>query len=246
MSPQTREAIVYNSIVVGLLFVFSSLFFILTEQTYFVKEWQTLISAFIALAAAAWTVQTMRRQIKLEQERHADARTRKSLAAIAHIPDSLEEICEYLTECFEYVNLAHRKERTEDYLVQLNLEKRLEKFVKPTAPKEAISALKTRLEYLDGPIAETAINIVMLYQIFNTRFARYLSVQDKTEAEQLSIFKTLIKLYSLCLTAFEHLKEFRQGLTASEEDQLKNTLRSMAVRSNAQYGQIINDWEHYL
>lgn len=51
-----------------------------------VYDWQTLVSALLALIAALATIAVMQVQIKAEAKRHREALKRKAMAARAQMP----------------------------------------------------------------------------------------------------------------------------------------------------------------
>ncbi len=246
MSPDNKELLIYNITIVGAILVASSIFYILTAYPLFIKDWQTLIGAFTALGAALLTVQIMRKQISFEKTKYIDAQKRKSLTAYAQLPDSIEEICDYLCACFKYIDLAGRKDFSDDYVVQVSTAREAEKFTKPTPPKEAMASLKTSIEYLDETTANTVLIIVMSYQIFNTRFSRYYHQRHKSKHDHVQIFKTLLNLYTLSLRVFDHLEDFRNKKIPLEKDELKSALRSIATSNNENYVRKLKDWEHFI
>ena len=128
----------------------------------FAYEWQTLIASAIALTAAWWTIRTIRRQIRLqisqiddEKRRHVDAQRSKMWAARAELPDALSTLCNYSERCVRHLMGA-------DGFDQM-----------PDTPADAIGIVKSWVEYLDSESAEKLFDLIVHYQIHNSRLSGY-------------------------------------------------------------------------
>lgn len=111
-------------------------------------QWQTLLGAVLALAAALWTVHEMRKQTRGDETRHNNELLRKKLAARAQMPDALSEMSKYVRESC-------------DYLVSGK--------AKPDAPVAATSTLKAVIEHIDTKEAEKTFDLVSWYQVQHVR-----------------------------------------------------------------------------
>lgn len=109
-----------------------------------ISEWQTLISAVLALGAALWTVREMRKQTRGDETRHENELLRKKLAARAQMPDALSEMSRYVRESCRYLVSGEDK---------------------PTAPVSATNTLKTVIEHIDTKEAEKTFDLVSWYQV---------------------------------------------------------------------------------
>jgi hypothetical protein len=114
-----------------------------------VKDWQTLISALLALGAAWWTIQTIKGQISAEAQRHIQTSTRKALAARAQMPDALSQLCRFTEGCMSF--LDGRNEGL------------------PDKATDAINILKSTIEFIDTQPAGKVFELVSFYQVHNAR-----------------------------------------------------------------------------
>lgn len=69
----------------------------------FLNDWQTLISAAVALVAAVPTVFILNRQIRQEQNRAAEALERDQYAAKTALPAGLVELSNYCDDCLTFL-----------------------------------------------------------------------------------------------------------------------------------------------
>ncbi|WP_234837407.1 hypothetical protein [Sinorhizobium meliloti] len=113
-----------------------------------ISEWQTLISAVLALGAALWTVREMRKQTRGDETRHQNELLRKRLAARAQMADALSEMSGYVRESCRYLVSGEDK---------------------PTAPVGATNTLKTVIEHIDTREAEKTFDLVSWYQVQHAR-----------------------------------------------------------------------------
>jgi hypothetical protein len=113
-----------------------------------ISEWQTLISAILALIAALWTVHEMRKQTRGDETRHENELLRKKLAARAQMPDALSEMSGYVRESCRYLVCGEKK---------------------PTAPVGATNTLKTVIEHIDTKEAEKTFDLVSWFQVQHAR-----------------------------------------------------------------------------
>lgn len=114
----------------------------------FISEWQTLISALIALIAALWTIKLMSKQSRGEEIRHVAGLERKKLAARAQMPDALSGMAKYVQSCC------------------LSL---LEGAEKPEPPLLEMSTLKSVIEHIDDAEAAKTFTLVSWYQVQHAR-----------------------------------------------------------------------------
>lgn len=119
------------------------------------KEWQTLISGFIALLAALITVRTIKQQIATEEIRHKEERERRAFAIRARIPSALSELSTYIESCFRGVFLA-------------------DKTIIKSAPN-VTDIFSDHVEFCDEETAKNIYRIICEYQILNSRIQSHFS-----------------------------------------------------------------------
>lgn len=122
------------------------------------KEWQTLLSAMLALMAAAFTIRVMRSQMRQDEERHKRADERKKKAIRAQLPDALSAISGILKR--ESTKILGN-DRYGGY-----------------PPIEALNTLKQSIEFVDDSAAERIFELVSWYQVWSARVSHYESRQS--------------------------------------------------------------------
>lgn len=115
------------------------------------QDWQTLVASVVALAAALLTIRTIKQQIRVDKERNLDSQKSKAWAARAEMPDALSALGRYAEGCVAYLS-------------DINNSNQL-----PDVPVEAISAIKSSVEYVDPQSAHKIYDLVVHYQIHNSR-----------------------------------------------------------------------------
>ncbi|MCH9000826.1 MAG: hypothetical protein IID48_21540 [Proteobacteria bacterium] len=105
-------------------------------------------------------------QIDDEKSRHADAHHSKSWAARAGLPDALSALCKYSEGCAGYLMDA-------DGFDQM-----------PDAPIDAISVVKSCVEYVDSDSAEKLFELIVHYQIYNSRLSSYRITDNPAEKNE--------------------------------------------------------------
>lgn len=115
----------------------------------FLKEWQTLVGALLALVAALGTIYIMRRQAADEDHRHRKQMHGKEMAARAQMPDALSEVCAYVREAGRYLTGQTSEQ--------------------PSPPSSAITTLKQVIEHIDDNAAQRTFELLSWYQVQRTR-----------------------------------------------------------------------------
>lgn len=115
----------------------------------FLKDWQTLLGALIALAAAILTIRVMHRQATGEERRHKKQLRRKEMAARAQMPDALSELSAYVLATGECLTGQSQEV--------------------PTAPTLGITTLKEVIEHIDDKAAQRTFELVSWYQVQRVR-----------------------------------------------------------------------------
>jgi hypothetical protein len=175
-------------------------------------KWQTLIGGLLALIAAIWTVREIRRQIALQERqirndetRFVDMQRRKSLGARVQLPDALSAICGYTTECLEYVA---------DHQGGL-----------PGPPESAIRTIKEAIEYVTPEASEKLVELLLFYQVHNSRLAHYEPGHNQIEATD-RLYDT-VRLRWLTERMFGYARNLDEpGQTGSIQDQMNSSLRN--------------------
>lgn len=115
------------------------------------KDWQTFIVGLAALWAALLTVRQIRQQITGDRQRHENAQRSKAWAAKARLPDALSELSGYSEDCMTglFDSAAYGKVET---------------------PVDAISAIKSAIEFVEPDAAKKLYDLVVHYQIHRSRY----------------------------------------------------------------------------
>jgi hypothetical protein len=163
----------------------------LTTVIEFIKEWQTLIGALLAIFVAMRTIKVLNLQTLNETNRHLDHQRRKGLAARAEMPDALSEISAYLRAAGEFLI----EERTD----------------KPETPSSALSTLKRSIEHLEDGAAKRTFELISFYQVQNVRMENsggHSSLDDMTY--------DVIKLQALTNSLFDYARNEERSVEASD------------------------------
>jgi len=130
-----------------------------------VKEFQPLIGALIALAAAAIAYRSMRNQQRIAdraledtQKARAEAKQRKQVASVAALPVALARINDYASECIALLV----KIFPNDLVADVSKQKWNTDDSPPNLPSgEVIGIIKECIEHTDGDIARELGNILI-------------------------------------------------------------------------------------
>ena len=118
-----------------------------------VHDWQTLIGALLATAAAIVTVVMMHQQNLEARQRDAEASQRRSLAARARMPNALRDLIDFCEE-------------GADRLLSGNT-------TLPDEPIAALEDLKLAIEFIETQKAEQLFELLSHYQVYTSRFSGY-------------------------------------------------------------------------
>ncbi|RBW58710.1 hypothetical protein [Ruegeria sp. A3M17] len=119
------------------------------ELYLFLKDWQTLVGALLALFAAMVTILVMLCQAASEKKRHRNQLSRKKMAARARMPDALSGISGYVREVGRFLT-GQTDER-------------------PDAPTSSIETLKQVIEHIDDDASARSFELVSWYQVQRAR-----------------------------------------------------------------------------
>lgn len=117
------------------------------------EDWQTLVSAGIALVAAFFTIKTMKTQMSQESVRHSKAVERKKLAVRAQLPNALSDLASHIRD---------RVARTLDGDSST-----------AEPPVGALSTLQTAIEFVDDSAANRLFELVSWYQVWAARLQSF-------------------------------------------------------------------------
>lgn len=161
----------------------------------FLKDWQTLLGAVLALFAAGYTIKTMQKQIKQEDNRNKERMARKAMAARSYMPDALSALSKYARDCGSYLT-----ERSE---------------TPPTPPTEAISALKQAIEHIDTDAAARVFRLISWYQVQRARTADGMRTEQIFEDHAYDI--VLLQAYTNSL--FDYARNETQTIEGTKPTQ---------------------------
>lgn len=166
-----------------------------------VQDWQTLIGALLATAAAVATVVVMHRQTQEVRKRDEDTSRRKKLAARARMPNALRDMtgfCEEATIVLVYGGSDL-----------------------PDEPLSALEELKLAIEFIDTNEAEQLFELLSHYQVYTSRFPDY---DDMGFAQ--GIYDSA-KLHYYINRLYDYARNRDEGLGGSEQEQVLSSMRTM-------------------
>ncbi len=155
-----------------------------------IKDWQTLIGAGLALIAAIWTIKKIEKQIvqkeqeiQEEKEREAERAAQKSLGVRSFLPDALASLSRYAKQCLRYYYTRDQN----DF---------------PNPPTEDIATIKNNIEHMPINRGDEALDLVVWYQIVNSRLEK--GFDGDLEAYVLGL--DIIKLHFLVFRLFSYAR----------------------------------------
>ena len=166
-----------------------------------IYDWQTLIGALFATAAAIITVIVMHQQNLEARQREAEASQRKALAARARMPNALRDLIDFCEQCTANI---------------LNEDKRL-----PDEPTAALEDLKLAIEYIDLEKAEQLFELLSHYQVVTSRYYGYHNFLPEKGLYDLA------KLHHYTSRLFSYARGRDSKYEESEGKLLKNSLNAM-------------------
>jgi hypothetical protein len=126
-----------------------------------VDKFQTLITGILAVAAAAWTIQKMDKQIRQEKELELERRNRRNYAERTMMPLTLAALCDYSRQCVKWlVPLLSDPQRllAQDFSSE-----------PPNLPSEILFSLKENIEFEKCEVREVLADLVKNLQIQRSR-----------------------------------------------------------------------------
>lgn len=130
-----------------------------------VDDWETIVAAMLAIAAAAVSVAYLRRQIAQTAAHEKRRLKRRHRAAKALMPDVLSGICGYATES------AHRYSENLSAFSNSRLDRnRLNNFEAPRLDRIHIEAVQAMIEASPKLIAEPFVRLLAEMQVHDTRW----------------------------------------------------------------------------
>ncbi|MFU1607559.1 hypothetical protein ACM25O_14405 [Sulfitobacter pontiacus] len=176
-----------------------------------VQDWQTLLGALLATAAAIATVLVMHSQTQQARKRDAHAMERKSFAARARMPDALRDMNDY---CHAGATKILRNDK-----------------VLPNEPLKALEELKIAIEFIDTEKAEQLFDLLSHYQVYTSRFPDF-----KTFSPGQGIYDSAkLNYYINRLYGYARNREDEvEG--ESENERIKNSMKTLvSVKDKVTY-----------
>lgn len=116
------------------------------------KEWQTLVSAGLALLAAGATIYYMRKQMRQEAERHCRATERRRMAIRAQLPNALSSMHQYVHQMTNWLFIFSNEQEP---------------------PLAALATLQGAIEFVDDNAANRLFELVSWYQVWSSRIGSF-------------------------------------------------------------------------
>lgn len=130
-----------------------------TVPTGWIYHYQTLISGFLAVAAAAVTVLFIREQIKTSQAQHVELIGRRFRSMRANLPLALMELSDYAQECIQiFSELMAKKEEDEDIKSEVEVPSL------PISTLHTITELISLAEEKDAAMLQALLRFVQIQQ----------------------------------------------------------------------------------
>jgi hypothetical protein len=149
------------SAVCGKWVVSSLEYFVLLQ---WLKEWQTLVGAGLAIVAAWMSVAAIKAQIAQAERHETERRRRQFSASRAILPLTLSRLTEYAASCAEMLGVLYKRSQGEIFepesIAGLSM---------PKLPSDVISELKDFVNACDEREAEAVANILRHIQIQSAR-----------------------------------------------------------------------------
>lgn len=164
--------------------------------------YQTLFGALVALTSVLFI-----------GWQYLDTLHRRRLSERAKMNDALSELCRFAKNCFDAV--------LNDNATML-----------PNRQNNGIEVLKHAIEFLDTDTSEAVYELVITYQVNNSRLERYFDPSDPRaiNSETINLYDA-IKLYAMTISLFDYARK--------EDNKIRNKKNSqchMFSALNAIYG----------
>lgn len=144
----------------------------------FLEEWQTLISAIIALGAAVPTVRLLSQQITLEHSRASDQIEREQFAAKTALPAGLVGITDYANTALHALREIETLFNDHDWAAA---PENYRPPALPILPAEAVRLLEAAVKSADGANREALAWVLRRLQIVNSRLENSVSFRRPRE-----------------------------------------------------------------
>lgn len=126
-----------------------------------VKDWETIFAATLALAAAMIGAAFIQRQIRQVEER----RQRRYLAVRATMPLTLSRLCGYADDCVQVLHPFSRKKANGGHLQ----DNPAEAFALPSVPADIVTDLRDMIEACSPDQAEPLVELLGVLQVQMSR-----------------------------------------------------------------------------
>jgi hypothetical protein len=183
-------------------------------------KWQTLIAGILALIAGGGAIWSVLVQTRSQREEHNDLLKRKRFAARAQMSDTLSALAEFVRQCVEY--LDGRRENA------------------PERPTDAITVLKSAIEFVDTQPSKKIFELVSFYQVHNARLFSDRQ-RGRTEAAAAQAYYDAAKLYFYVDRLFDYARNLAE--TVTEEPTRLNMVS--AFRSAVQLAHYVGNESTY-
>ena len=134
------------------------------------KDWQTLIAGILALVGAAWTVRSIRAQIRQSNKIEDDRRLRQERAARIALPLALSERASYATDCIKLLSQHMRvSPGAIDTAMKIDI---------PSIPVGILEPLQACAQFGDERVAGHVHRLVELLQVQHSRMEAWFRNMD--------------------------------------------------------------------
>lgn len=132
-------------------------------------QWETLLTGFLAVAAAIATVCVTRQMIRQTADLENERRSRRARAANAMLPMVLSELYGYSMKCMRVLKDIRGFTTEEGYLDRLIGEDFISRCGVPVIPENSMEVLKECIEFSDDKLAAALIDLIKNLQIQHSR-----------------------------------------------------------------------------
>ena len=189
------------------------------------EEWQTLIAAVFATAAAIATIVLINMQINEGRRLEEERRERECRAARSVLPLALSLITQYGTNCMRAANLPN--------------EQRLEAFRDPRTQAiddDIIEPFKECVRYADDDAAKAIFKLLSWLQIQNARFRGYANQRRISDRDAIEAVLDAAKLNARATNLFWYGRNYGGDDDEEREEGTFDPPNAGDVRSAAWHG----------
>lgn len=180
----------------------------------FIDRWQTLITGFLALGAAYWTVRPLREQIQLQKLQIESERKSKAWSAKARLPDALSAICHYTVQMAAWLRNPNS--------------------ITPELPIEGIKEIKDVIEFVEPKTSKRLFDLLNRYQVHRARSRDLFQESGRISEvpipfELQDTYYDLAHLNGLAISVFDYARNEAQEGPENElsSEEMLSSLRSV-------------------